>query len=81
VFAAGHEDEAIGEFFKLTLFDRASAFRGTHLHSRGEAAEVLIAATGFGQEGITAAVGGCQLCADVRMDARFFRRLVELRPP
>src|SRR5436190_602960 len=79
MLSAGHEDEAVGEFFKLAFFDGAAAFRCAHLHSRGETADVLITTTGFSQERITAAVGGCQLRANVRMKARLFRCVMKLR--
>ena len=40
----------------------------------------MIAAPGFGQERVTAAISGCQLCADVRMDARLCCGFMKLRP-
>ena len=71
--------EARSELFELLRRGGALSLGRTQLHPCNEAAEVLVALPGFGEQRVDRAVGGSDLGADVRAQTELFGGHVEAR--
>ena len=76
---AGEAEESAGEFGDLFEGGGAFALLGAQLHAGDQAAEILVALAGFGEQGVGAAVGAGDLGADVRAETGLLRGHVEAR--
>jgi hypothetical protein len=76
---AGDAEESAGEFGDLFEGGRAFAFFGAQLHAGDEAAEILIALAGFGEQRVGMAVGAGDFGADMGAQSGLFHRHVEAR--
>jgi hypothetical protein len=72
-------DKSAGELAELFHCGGALALGGSQLHTGDEAAQVLVALTGFRQKGIRQAVRASDFRTDVGADAGFFRSHVKAR--
>ena len=75
----GDADQARRKFGQLCERGFAFAFFGAELHAGDQAAEILVALAGFGEQGVLLAIGTGDLGADVRAQACFFRGHMEAR--
>ena len=75
----GEADQAAREFGEFLQRGRAFAFRRAQFHAGDQAAEVLVAFAGFGQQGIGASVGAGDFAADVGAHAGLLGGHVEAR--
>ena len=76
---AGDAEEAAGELGDLFEGGGAFAFFGAELHAGDQAAEILVALAGFGQQRVGMAVGAGDLGADVGAESGFFHSHVKAR--
>jgi hypothetical protein len=76
---AGDAEEAAGELGDLFGGGGAFAFFGAELHAGDQAAEILVAFAGFGEQRVGIAVGAGDLGAGVGAQSRLFHGHVEAR--
>src|SRR5438034_115909 len=79
MFPASETNNTAGVLSKIIFRDRAFAFRRAKLHARQEAAKILIAFAGFGEEWVTGTRYYSDFRADMRFNAGFLRSVMQAR--